>query len=302
MQVNPPGKEEFLQKFSGAIKSGEEDPQQVLNQYLALSHNVPGVQRSDLVNIANSTPVAPPQFKIGTQGIREPLRYKGQNWYGDEPNAPPEIQQAAQNAKRVEDQVHTNKLQEQSATRSNIVMGQQYNIEKERNDKLLAEDTTLSDSQMRHDQLTNAVDMAQKGNTIQAQNAVLKTLGLSLDGITNRINTTELAKFEQAGSIGQRLAGKLRGWTEGNPFPDSIWSDVKSFADEELSEAQQKHDRNVDLINKRLGGQSAPQFPSPAAPASNQRAPQGATHIGIGSVDKKKHYLDAKGNDLGLAE
>jgi hypothetical protein len=31
-------------------------------------------------------------------------------------------------------------------------------------------------------------------------------------------------------------------------------------------------------------------------------APAGATHIGVGSADKKKHYLDASGHDLGLAE
>jgi len=32
------------------------------------------------------------------------------------------------------------------------------------------------------------------------------------------------------------------------------------------------------------------------------KGPKGATHTGIGSVDKKKHWLDAQGNDLGLAE
>lgn len=31
-------------------------------------------------------------------------------------------------------------------------------------------------------------------------------------------------------------------------------------------------------------------------------APAGATHTGVGSVDKKKHWLDANGKDLGLAE
>jgi hypothetical protein len=30
--------------------------------------------------------------------------------------------------------------------------------------------------------------------------------------------------------------------------------------------------------------------------------PAGATHTGVGSADHKKHYLDAQGNDLGLAE
>lgn len=294
MQVNPPGKEEFLQKFTAALKSGEEDPHQVYNQYLALSTSVPGVSRDDLTRLANATPEVPPSFKIGEQGIAQPLRYHGQVWSVNhqikadpkagftganlinEPNAPPALQQAAAAARTDEDQVQANKVQSQQAARSNIVLGQQYNIDKDRNDKLLAEDTSLSDSQQRHDQLANAVDMAQKGNVIQAQNAVLKTLGLSLDGITKRINTTELAKFEQAGSIGQRIAGTLRGWTEGNPFPDSVWGDIKSFADQELTEAQQKHDRNVKLINNRLGGPSTASSPDSSQPqtsAGGQSAP-----------------------------
>lgn len=41
------------------------------------------------------------------------------------------------------------------------------------------------------------------------------------------------------------------------------------------------------------GGQSSQGAPNP---------PAGATHVGVGSVDKKKHYLDASGKDLGLAE
>jgi hypothetical protein len=38
-------------------------------------------------------------------------------------------------------------------------------------------------------------------------------------------------------------------------------------------------------------------------PGSETTAPPaGATHVGVGSLDKKKHYLDASGKDLGVAE
>lgn len=37
-------------------------------------------------------------------------------------------------------------------------------------------------------------------------------------------------------------------------------------------------------------------------PAASSMKPAGATHTGIGSVDKKKHWLDDQGKDLGLAE
>lgn len=52
----------------------------------------------------------------------------------------------------------------------------------------------------------------------------------------------------------------------------------------------------LDYIKDRamLPGQSK------ASEAKGQ--PDGATHTGIGSVDKKKHWLDAQGKDLGVAE
>jgi hypothetical protein len=64
-----------------------------------------------------------------------------------------------------------------------------------------------------------------------------------------------------------------------------------------------EHRKIVANVNSRLsqidtggaqgGGQSQSGAPS---------KPPNATHTGVGSVDKKKHWLDAQGHDLGLAE
>jgi hypothetical protein len=290
LALNPPGKAEFLKEFQDRLRAGADDPQALAKEYLArapYNHVTP----QDLDAVVKSTQAEAPSFKIGEQGIAQPLRYGGKLWsvnqnakpdpktnaYApgtslvNEPGAPPEVQQAALEAKTVQDRVQANKVQAQGAARSNIVLGSELGQQKEGRDKLLAEDLSLSDSQQRHDQLTNAVDLAQKGNVIEAQNAVLKTLGLSLDGITKRINTTELAKFEDAGSAGQQIAGKLRGWTQGNPFPDSIWNDVKAFADEQQQEAQKKHDRNVSVISKRYGVEPT-SSPAAGAPGANQQS------------------------------
>lgn len=68
----------------------------------------------------------------------------------------------------------------------------------------------------------------------------------------------------------------------------------QDMANVHTSLAMQKAD-----IGKRLGIQSPENAnPNPNAPAK----PAAATHTGIGSVDKKKHWLDAQGNDLGVAE
>lgn len=72
----------------------------------------------------------------------------------------------------------------------------------------------------------------------------------------------------------------------------------QDMANVHTSLAAQKED-----IGKRLGIKATPASetapPKTAAPAAK---PAAATHTGVGSVDKKKHWLDAQGNDLGLAE
>lgn len=50
------------------------------------------------------------------------------------------------------------------------------------------------------------------------------------------------------------------------------------------------------------GAKDALQKYSPQSGATAKAPPTGATHTGRGSVDKKLHYLDANGKDLGLAE
>lgn len=57
-------------------------------------------------------------------------------------------------------------------------------------------------------------------------------------------------------------------------------------------------DGNVTTLDKLLGTTGA----QGGGPPNAKAAPSGATHVGVGSVDKKKHYLDANGKDLGLAE
>lgn len=291
LALNPPGKQEFLKELQDRRRTGADDPQQLFNEYAARAPYA-HTTRQEVLDIINHTPENAPSFKIGPQGIREPITWHGKQWYGNEPDVPEAIKNAATTAGNVETKVHSNKIEEQQATRSNIQLGEQFNVDKTRRENITKEDLSLSDSQERHDQLANAVQMAQKGNVIQAQNAVLKTLGLSLDGITKRINTTELAKFEQAGSLGQRIAGQLRGWTEGNPFPTSVWNDIQAFADEQLREAQQKHDRNVSIINKNYGG------PESAAPSSSAAGAQGGTDVIYARDPQGKLHKAAKGTAL----
>lgn len=232
LKAAPPGKEEFLQKFKGELMSGEEDPQTVLNAYLALSHSVPGVQRQDLVDIANQVKPKAPMFKIGPQGIREPIRYLGQNWTGDEPNAPPEVKQAAANAKSVETQVHSNKVQEQQAARSNIELSSDLKTATENKKTGQAEATkSLADI---HD-ATNQQQMIQdllsgKMNPASQTAAMFKMIGLEQPTGTHRIMPAEIEGIEHLGGISDRLKQKLLNWKEGDRFSPDMVPDVVSTA------------------------------------------------------------------------
>jgi hypothetical protein len=68
--------------------------------------------------------------------------------------------------------------------------------------------------------------------------------------------------------------------------------------------AQTKYENTLKTINQATGAQFKPvEMDTMKAPQKAPAGkPEGATHTGIGSLDKKKHWLDANGKDLGLAE
>jgi hypothetical protein len=77
---------------------------------------------------------------------------------------------------------------------------------------------------------------------------------------------------------------------DGNlPFPAMMASINQLKTD--FGNRHESYANQIADIQKRLG-----------AKGGGTARPAGATHTGIGSVDKKKHWLDANGNDLGVAE
>ena len=76
---------------------------------------------------------------------------------------------------------------------------------------------------------------------------------------------------------------------------------VADILKQDMANRHQSYQQQIQDIQKRMGGQGqggANQNQNTAPKAK----PGNATHTGIGSVDKKKHWLDKDGNDLGVAE
>jgi hypothetical protein len=307
MRVNPPGKQEFLQKFSAALKSGEEDPHAVYNQYLQLAGTVPGVTRDELTQLANVTPEVPPSFKIGTQGIREPIRYHGQTWYGNEPNAPDVIKQAATTASNVETQVHQNKLQEQAAARSNISMQNDLqtktkNMEtgqKNAKDALDALSQAQSDRSMMNDLLSGKKDPA--GQTA----ALFKLIGLEQPPGSHRIMPAEIEGAEHLGGWSDRLTQTIQNWKQGDKFSPDLLPDIKATADRLIQAKEQTANASLQSNFETYGYKHPGAGPHGRMDEVQQGGPGGAQHIinlnnkryqynGSGATDDMKNYTELK--------
>jgi hypothetical protein len=232
LALNPPGKAEFLKELQDRRRLGADDPQALFNEYssrAAYAHATP----ADVANIINTTPENAPAFKIGPQGIREPITWHGQQWYGNEPNAPQQIKDAAAAAGNVETQVHTNKLQEQAASRSNIVMSSELgqktkNLEtgqKNAKDAVDAINQSANDKALMSDLLSGKVDPA--GQTA----AMWKMIGFEQPPGTHRISPQEVSGLEQIGGVTDRLRQWLGHATVGDVFPSTLVPDIKATAD-----------------------------------------------------------------------
>jgi len=67
-------------------------------------------------------------------------------------------------------------------------------------------------------------------------------------------------------------------------------------------ENMEKETKQVVLPKQLRGIEGEESDKNQTSQDKTNKPPKGATHIGIGSVDHKKHYLDDKGNDLGLVQ
>lgn len=111
---------------------------------------------------------------------------------------------------------------------------------------------------------------------------------------------TEIAKvLTNPGTSGQ-LSDSARHEVESLSPRDATLPQIMAVAKvlkQDMANRHQAYQDQITDIKGRLGGKPVTKSES-IAPTK----PAAATHTGVGSVDKKKHWLDANGKDLGLAE
>jgi hypothetical protein len=293
LALNPPGKAEFLKELQDRRRLGADDPQALFNEYssrAAYAHTSP----ADVANIINTTPENAPAFKIGPQGIREPITWHGQQWYGNEPNAPQQIKDAATAAGNVEGKVHQNKLQEQEASRSNLYVSSELaqktkNLETGQKNAMDAVNT-INDATTQKDLmgklLSGQVDPA--GQTA----AMWKMIGLEQPEGTHRISPQEVSGLEQLGGISDRLKQKLLNWKQGDVFSSDLLPDIKKTADTLLAAkvktANDQLQSNFETYGYKHPGTGAhgrlDEVQTPAATTTTPAAGAGTQQIQEGST------------------
>lgn len=153
------------------------------------------------------------------------------------------------------------------------------------------------------DDMKSFTQLARSGNKIAYAYAPVEgVLTLNTSRGVTRVNMSEIGAYGGSGSALDHVMGFLGKQTTGASIPANILNDMDTLHQQIASNAQQAYKNKLKVINKNYGSTFEPVdfggSSTPSAPAT----PSGATHIGVGSVDKKKHYLDANGKDLGLAE
>lgn len=154
---------------------------------------------------------------------------------------------------------------------------------------------------------------AKTGDELAASLGPLATalLVTSANGV-HRVNTVEMdAAGKDVGSLGRRLDAALAKAGKGTLPAETIaetqqliqrYSDAKFNSYQNgaaYTQALHKLDPKQTPILNKDGSFGAG---APTAPSSAGSTPSGATHTGIGSADKKRHWLDANGNDLGIVQ
>jgi hypothetical protein len=107
-------------------------------------------------------------------------------------------------------------------------------------------------------QLVSTIDAAQKGNKAAPGLVAIQ----ELRGFLNRLNATELKSVSSAaGSIADRVQGKISGLTAGEPIPANVLQDMKALAVIQQQAAKRAYDAGLQRL--KTNGVDITKIPDP---------------------------------------
>jgi len=319
---------QFLEKVRGLKEQGKYgSDDELFKSVLPEASTIPGMTRQMIVDQINAAKTLGSKYTITrdpqTQAPIELVDRQGNHYSQSNLPKDPEAQQmwndataAATNKEQVEEgkekRVAGYAAERQAAAFSN------QQVEQGRK----AASTSIQDINDAKNQQTMIQDLigGKKMNPTAQTAAMFKMIGLEQPTGTHRIMPAEIEGIEQQGGLSDRLKQKLLNWKEGDRFSPDLIPDVistaKTLSNNKIKTANDNLESTARIYGYKAPGSDAKgRFDKPedyqqttTPPAAGQggqgskQPPKGATHTGVGSVDKKKHWLDAQGNDLGVAE
>lgn len=145
------------------------------------------------------------------------------------------------------------------------------------------------------DSIETVLKLAGAGNKAAGANASLVGVGAvnAVNGI-KRINSAEIAQYGTAGSLLDKIQGKLQDWTEGQPIPKDVLNDMRALHTALRQSSYQQYTDGLNSINQRYGAKFGPTAPNPIAadPAMKAYADK---YFG-GDVQKALQYNQSQGH------
>jgi hypothetical protein len=135
-------------------------------------------------------------------------------------------------------------------------------------------DQDYAKSKASADSIKTVLDLAAANNKAAGANAPLVGVGAvnAVNGI-KRINSAEIAQYGTAGSLLDKIQGKLQGWTEGQPIPKDVLDDMATLHQALRSSSYQQYTDGLKSLNLRSGAKLQPAFDPPAAASGGKAAP-----------------------------
>lgn len=150
------------------------------------------------------------------------------------------------------------------------------------------------------DDMQTMIDLARSGNVLSY--AYLPTTGVltinTAHGV-KRVNMAEIGSYGTAGSAFDRALGWFGKQATGASLDADVLNDMEQAHESLRQNADRKYSNQVDNINRTYGSKLQAHV-LPAMPTKT--APAGATHKAPVTGTNEWHWLDANGNDLGLAQ
>lgn len=315
--AHAPERNKFLGDAQNEVKSGR-DPQEVFNEY-APRAGTAFVNRSELLDAVNSAHSTVPRYSVitGEGGRPEGLRETKTNRQFGPTQIPndPEAQTAWSTAQSGHEAARGEKLadEEKVAGFAADRQAQAFTNAQTAEGRKVAGPHLEAVNEAKGQQALIENLLGGKMSPAAQTTAVYKLVGLQQPKGAHRVMPAEVQGWKQLGGWSDRAAQWFANAKAGDQFPPELLPDIVSTAKKITQNSIKTANDNLQS-NFRNTGYKVPgtdengrldkptDYEDSGGGQGGTKQPQGATHTGIGSQDKKKHWLDAQGNDLGLAE